>query len=77
MVEVFLICVLAASIVGGVAAPIARILLSTYSEERKRLESGGQPVFPESYIHPEAFEEMKAPPKSPRQREEVPQNQQN
>ncbi len=56
MVEVFLICAIALSIVGGVSAPIAKIIFSTYSEERKRLESGGSPRFPETYIQPEVEE---------------------
>lgn len=67
MVEVFLICAIALSIVGGVSAPIAKILFTTYSEERKRLESGGQPRFPQTYIHPD-FEEV-TPPKYSPQRE--------
>jgi hypothetical protein len=50
MVEVFLICAIAASIVGGVSVPIGRILFTTYSEERKRLDAGGAPKFPQTYI---------------------------
>jgi hypothetical protein len=67
MVEVFLICAIAISLVGGVSAPIAKILFSTYSEERKRLESGGQPKFPLTYIET-GFEEN-SPPKYSQQRE--------
>ncbi|GAX43424.1 hypothetical protein NIES4075_44370 [Tolypothrix sp. NIES-4075] len=67
MVEIFLICAIAVSIVGGVSAPIAKILFSTYSEERKRLESGGQPRFPQTYIQPEI--EESSPPKYSQQRE--------
>lgn len=66
MVEAFLVCALAASIVGGVVVPASRILMSVYSDERKRLEAGGTPVYPQSTIHPEIFEEMQ-PPKSSRQ----------
>ncbi|GAX44704.1 hypothetical protein NIES4075_57230 [Tolypothrix sp. NIES-4075] len=69
MIEAFLICAIAISIVGGVATPMARIIFSTYKEERKRLESGGEPIFPQTYIHPEAFEQISPPPKSSVQRE--------
>ena len=72
MVEVFLICAIAISIVGGVSAPIAKILFSTYSEERNRLESGGEPKFPLTYIQTEASEDVTCPkyPNS-RNRQEV------
>jgi hypothetical protein len=69
VIEALLICAIAISIVGGVATPMARIIFSTYKEERNRLESGGEPIFPQTYIHPEAFEEMSPPPKSSVQRE--------
>ena len=68
MIEAFLICVIAFSIVGGVATPMARIIFSTYKEERNRLDSGGEPIFPQTYIHPEALEEL-TPPKYSKQRE--------
>lgn len=68
MVSAFLICAIAFSIVGGVAAPIAKIIFSTYTEERKRLEGGGKPVYPQSLVHPEIFEEMDSP-KSQRHQE--------
>jgi hypothetical protein len=64
MVEVFLICAIAISIVGGVSVPIGKILFTTYSEERKRLESGGEPRFPLTYIQPE-IEESSSPKYSP------------
>jgi len=64
MVEVFLICAIAVSIVGGVSAPIARIIFTTYTEERKRLEAGGEPRFPQTYIHAD-FEEVTPPKYSP------------
>lgn len=67
MIEAFLICAIAISIVGGVSAPIAKILFSTYSEERNRLESGGQPKFPQTYIQQD-FEEV-ATPKYSQQRQ--------
>jgi hypothetical protein len=74
MVEVFLICAIAISIVGGVSVPIGKILFTTYSEERKRLDSGGSPRFPQTYIHPE-IEESSPPKYSPqRQRQEVDRN---
>jgi hypothetical protein len=69
VIEALLISAIAISIVGGVATPMARIIFSTYKEERNRLESGGEPIFPQTYIHPEAFEEMSPPPKSSVQRE--------
>ena len=69
MIEAFLICAIATSLVGGIATPIARIIFSTYKEERKRLELGGDPIFPQTYIHPETFEETIPPPKYSHQRE--------
>lgn len=69
MIEALLICAIAISIVGGVATPMVRIIFSTYKEERNRLESGGEPIFPTTYIHPEAFEQISPPPKSSAHRE--------
>lgn len=74
MVEVFLICAIAVSIVGGVSVPIAKILFTTYSEERKRLESGGSPRFPQTYIQSEIEEPSSPKYSTTRNRQEVDRN---
>ena len=73
MIEAFLICAIAVSIVGGVSAPVAKILFSTYSEERKRLNSGGEPRFPLTYIQTEELEDIAPCPKysAPHKSQEV------
>lgn len=74
MISALLICAVAVSIVGGVSVPIARIIFSTYSQERKRLESGGEPKFPQTYIGSDVLTELELPKYSPERQREVNRN---
>ncbi|MEM9926758.1 MAG: hypothetical protein AAF915_23925 [Cyanobacteria bacterium P01_D01_bin.50] len=70
MPEFLIAFAIAASIVGGVAAPVGNILHKAYDEERRRLGGGGTPVFPISLVHPEASEVLTEVPNEKRHQEQ-------
>ena len=71
MPEFLIAFAIAASIVGGVAAPVGNIIFKAYEEERRRLSGGGTPVFPISLIHPEASEVLTELPNELRHQEQA------